>query len=779
MWQWASASGDASNNTANLLLAYFHYPNAKSKEYTQLRQETTRKYGTITTVTLVMFLVAISAQRQLMSKGYTLSWRIPIFHSVNLYLNQIIRRNEDNAIGRVAAKVKAQLFSLYYHSGTIITVSFWVGLLTVLSLSESYNGDLIFLAKRLGRLCAVCLPTVLFLSLRPSPLPHTLYLALLPIHKWLSRIIIVQSIIHTIIYCGFFQRNHTWFKAWKTENLYGWVALFGFIAIIITSLLKIRNRAYKVFYATHYFWTWVIVICLQFHIRPEKFTAYTLVNLSILLGQIAYRVRLSRVSKDVLDVKVVNVSPNLCYVEFPNDLIADSALSPGAHIRLTLYHPNFLVRAYKQLIPNYHPYTLVSLPQDNVQKLIIRKSNFLFNNYCRYIFYGSFDPHLLFVKSNKSNQSSFSISRLAINAKKILIVVGGSAISFALPILRVMNYHGVNVKIVWVIKDYRDIAILKYFDGFVHGDDFEIFVTGNPTFDLSNKMSVSTGLNNNDYGTFEGNSQSAYNTSVDLEQQNDDLKPLLSSNHSRSFSTHSLEAGRNRSTQSLGGSRSFFSVRSAADIADRSLMQENENENVEIYIDREDEEALSDTNEDDCRADCSYIDSDEEQVYDDVRETSFNEDLHQRSGAFYDDQTSRKSRRSSSTNEAFMPYFVEGISIDQQDQQFRETVHRLHIGNKIYRGRPKLNYRYYNWCVNEEDIFTQCSGPVEDASGNHLICCKDLPRRTRIDSNEYRQLTPDASKVWVVSAGPKGLVKNVKLWATENGLKFHEEAFYV
>ena len=71
---------------------------------------------------------------------------------------------------------------------------------------------------------------------------------------------------------------------------------------------------------------------------------------------------------------------------------------------------------------------------------------------------GSYDPHLLFIGS-KSSQN-FSLSKLLVNAKRLLIVIGGSAISFALPILRVMNYHGIPTKIVWVIKDFRDVLVL-------------------------------------------------------------------------------------------------------------------------------------------------------------------------------------------------------------------------------------------------------------------------------------------------------------------------------
>ena len=58
--------------------------------------------------------------------------------------------------------------------------------------------------------------------------------------------------------------------------------------------------------------------------------------------------------------------------------------------------------------------------------------------------------HTLFIGS-KSSQN-FSLSKLLVNAKRLLIVIGGSAISFALPILRVMNYHGIPLRLFGLSK---------------------------------------------------------------------------------------------------------------------------------------------------------------------------------------------------------------------------------------------------------------------------------------------------------------------------------------
>lgn len=718
---------------------YFHFPKGKSPEYSKLRNKTTAKWGHYTEVVMILFIIGIPILNYIRNNR-TYTRKLLLFKRINTVLNKYINKEQrtgwDRRLANLALKGKHFLFTANYHMGTMIIVLFWTVVLSVLSLSDIYHGDLIFLAKRLGKIIVVCLPTIFFLTLRPSPLPDVLYLTLLPIHKWLSRLVIVQSIIHTILYCFYFQKKGTMFKTYTYKNLCGWVALLGFIIIMITSLLKLRNKYYRLFYFQHYVWSWIIVIALQIHARPTKATPYTILNVLILVSQIVYRLRITKKTFTTEDLKVVEASPNLSYIEFPNDVISKPALKPGAHIRLTEYHSSFIVRAYKQLIPNYHPYTLVSLPLDNYQKLIVRQNTFKIQNGRKYLICGTYDPHLAFIKT-KGNPKKFSIAKLSSTAKRILMVVGGSAISFALPILRVMSYEGIPIKVIWVIKDFRDVCILKYFDGFIHEDDFEIFVTGEP--EISNDQSISR------YGSIgkislAGHSSPSLNYGVDSDEIGEEV-PLLKEERF-------------------------------------SLIRENEIENVDISIDElafdeEEEDEVCERQDYDgnfTREELNFgthsVFSDQDSNQDSDENNDFDEDYLSPLS-----QPTTHSRRSS-MNERFVPDEVKYTSNVAKDhiRRFHDCVNKLNISNKIYKGRPKLNYKYYNWCINQG--FTQCSGPVEDGSHN-LICCKDLPK------NKVVQEDIDLDKIWVVSAGPKGLVQNVKVWAEENDFKFHEEAFYV
>jgi len=435
------------------------------------------------------------------------------------------------------------------------------------------------------------------------------------------------------------------------------------------------------------------------------------------------------------------VSPNLALIEFPNTLIAKPASAPGAHIRLTNYSSSLIVRIFKQLIPNYHPYTLVSLPQDRVQKLLIRKSNFRLYNGHRYLITGTYDPHLLFLNYKQTSlNKKFSLAKLHVDAKRILIVVGGSAISFALPILRVMNYHGIPTKVVWVIKDFRDVLVLKYFDGIIHGDDLEIFITGNETIqELEQQL------------------RNAYSYASNLSK-----KSAAPSAH------YDLE---NEETPLLGGAENAQMV---------TLNRENQDEDVEIVVNSDDDNDGDDDDNSNCTRHevTSLCRQSSPEQFADLDEVLGEDASSLEQGNNLDEfevtndtiNTRRLSFRSS-MNEPFVPL----SGYDSTDQvkswvtEFKETTRRLNVDKRIYKGRPKLSHRYYNWCINER--FTQCSGPVEDENHN-LICCRDLPR------NKVVQEDINAEKIWVIGAGPRQLVENVKLWSSENGLKFHEEAFY-
>ena len=151
--------------------------------------------------------------------------------------------------------------------------------------------DLVLITKRLGRNCMSLYVPLLFLTMRPSPLPNVLYLNLIPIHKWLGRLLVLQALIHSILYTCLYYKTEVLWKLAKLANLYGIFSMFGFILIAGLSISKIRRSDYRIFYISHYLLTWMTVIMLQYHARPRA-TYYTTANVCILVFQILYRVYL-------------------------------------------------------------------------------------------------------------------------------------------------------------------------------------------------------------------------------------------------------------------------------------------------------------------------------------------------------------------------------------------------------------------------------------------------------------------------------------------------------
>lgn len=256
-----------------------------------------------------------------------------------------------------------------------------------------------------------------------------------------------------------------------------------FILIGITSLPKIRRSNFQLFYYSHYLATWGSVILLQHHARPNM-NILTIVNVTLLLAQIAYRVWHTNLST----VSVVTVSPSISVVEFSLSDLSKKPVFPSAHIRMNNYHNFWLKRWFYHIVPFQHPYTIASLPNERAVRLIVRTGMFPLRTNSKYYITGAFEPKVDFMSKDTRSSSPFSpfqsstpmllLSPLSfnINAKRVFMVVGGSAISFGLPMLRILNFNGVNVRLIWVTRDHRDMKLLNVFKNNYTG--LEIYVTG-------------------------------------------------------------------------------------------------------------------------------------------------------------------------------------------------------------------------------------------------------------------------------------------------------------
>ncbi|CAM9019879.1 unnamed protein product [Wickerhamomyces anomalus] len=636
------------------------FKNTKSASYKLLRKQVTAKYGKITLISTLIIIALLPLLKSIQS------W----------YLRRAASKRNS-----LTNKSHSFIHRLVFHSEVSKIILFWSVISFLLNYLETYD-DLMFIAKRLGRVSCACLPSLLFLTLRPSPLPKTLYLSLLPIHKWLSRIVVLEGAIHTILYLIYFVRENTMFKIKKATNIWGIVAMIAFTLIAITSLPQVRRFSFNTFYITHYIMTWISVLAVHFHAKPG-IGLYTILNISILIAQIGYRFYYSKKTK----ISVIPISPTLSLVEFPLSSIPKQSNLPGSHVRINNKN-GILKDIYYKIIPLAHPYTVASLPNDPTVKLIIRRGNFPLRSNQDYYITGAFEPKLDFIREQSLFHKLFEPRRLllttsplkySIDAHRVMIVVGGSGISFGIPLLRILNYNGISARLMWVCKDIKDLNLLNHFRG-VQG--IECYITGD--------------VDENDIVIDYYEDDKEHRNKV-LPVQPPDYGSTIEEEDEIDFTTLGRsykEAHRKGSSSGSTSSDSF---------------KDHENVNIDI----------SNT--------CGY------NVNNPLSSTSV--------------ETNSSSQLHQLPHELISPDAFKNIKISKNV--------------KIFYGRPNLGADHYDWCLQ-----SQCVGPT--MRQGHSVCCRDLGEHD-----------VDKSKIWVVAAGPTGLVDHAKQWAIDGGLRYHIESFSV
>lgn len=313
----------------------------------------------------------------------------------------------------------------------------WTSVLFLAILLE-VNNDLMFLVKRLGRVSVALMPVVYFLSLKPTPLPNTLYLQMLPIHKYLSRVLVILATAHGMLYGFIFLKSgNLLLKLSTAPNQCGVVALVLFLLVATTSISNARHFNYRLFYGLHYFSSWATMGLVWAHSAPPA-TAYMAMCASILVVQSI--IRMSQTS--VVRLPIQSITDNLFFIRLEGPV--DSWPIAG-HVRLSV-----------PLIPwgwlsSSHPYTIATLPDDGEMSLVIRRTRFVPNIQKTYALTGPYDSLTCrFVHAIKANR-----------IHRALLVIGGSAIAFGSPLLRYLKILGIPTRLLWAVRDPREARILS------------------------------------------------------------------------------------------------------------------------------------------------------------------------------------------------------------------------------------------------------------------------------------------------------------------------------
>lgn len=307
-------------------------------------------------------------------------------------------------------------------------------------------------AKRFGRLAYALVALDLLLVLRPGFLAN--YLDLIGLHKWISRIIFVCLTEHSLVYYyKWWKEGLVILKSFKILNLLGIIVFWAFVGLIIISLKFFRNRYYGLFYIYHNVAMFLMVVLIPFHARPGV-KWFGIVSVFLLGVQLYYKV--AYLNSVTLEVVEGRAGSKLQLVKFIKPDSLRVPWLPGSHIRLN----GLLI---SELLLPTHPYTVSSLSSESTMHIIVQKSRFSVVPGSNYTVSGPFESSVPYGFYEN------------VKEKTIVIICGGSGISFGLPIHQHLHSVGVNSRLVWVVRSKADLYVLDHFSQLANMD---VYVTG-------------------------------------------------------------------------------------------------------------------------------------------------------------------------------------------------------------------------------------------------------------------------------------------------------------
>lgn len=328
--------------------------------------------------------------------------------------------------------------------------------------------------KRLGRLSYALLPLDIFLAAKPAWFPMDNYLNTIPLHKWISRLIVLLAIIHSISFLVHWGNAGTMTKMFRVKNFLG-VIIFIFANVMMIFWKPIRDFNYKLFYIYHNFFVILMIFLTYFHARPGV-SFYFLINIVLLVAGIT---RKYMFAKDITLTEIIdNPGSDLKIVKFPKSLLPENYL-PAGHVRIgySKWSPFFA------LLPS-HPYTVVSIFENRnlSASLVIKKSKFDLEPFETYSIQSLYKSSL--------SENFFN------SADNVNIVCGGSGISFGLGIFEyfkrciIADGRDIRLKIIWITKHEEDLFILQE----LNIEGVEVFITNSD----DNEFDSADGFNEND-----------------------------------------------------------------------------------------------------------------------------------------------------------------------------------------------------------------------------------------------------------------------------------------
>lgn len=318
--------------------------------------------------------------------------------------------------------------------------------------------------RRLGRISYALVPLDLVLAARPAYIPLDNYLDTMYLHKWISRLIVILGILHSVGFLVWYNTEGNLQKVLKWENLLGLVVFIG-CCVMISFWKPVRNFYYKLFYICHNVFMITFIMLIAWHARPGV-TDITMINVVLLFGHYFLKYLTSR--NITFSEIIEHPSSDLKIIKFPKQILPDDYL-PGSHVRIgcSKWSPLFLI------LPS-HPYTIATNynTRDNLASLIVKDTRFQIIPFDTY----TIQP---FFKSSLS-------ANFFETAENVTIVCGGSGISLGLGVYEFFknkiesSTDEIHLKLIWITKSEADLYVLKELG--IAG--VEVFITNSDSEDF-------------------------------------------------------------------------------------------------------------------------------------------------------------------------------------------------------------------------------------------------------------------------------------------------------
>ncbi|CCK71849.1 putative metalloreductase KNAG_0I00580 [Huiozyma naganishii CBS 8797] len=350
--------------------------------------------------------------------------------------------------------------------------------------------------KRVGRLSYVLLSLNLFLTLRSPISPfRTLYeyADFLPLHKWLSRLIVILGLVHGIWFVAKWANDPNVSlveKMWhKKRNTVGILISVQCLLLIILSLRTIRRKWYWLFYFNHNITNIGLLFLTAVHARPNIVKPYIFINCLLVIVHGVNRIWNVQRMEINYKLRCGGGESNFVIVSLPLTRPTTETLE-CSHVRVSpyrIYNPLYWLTAS-------HPYTVVEQTENDL-KLVINESTFKMIPEKQY--------SVQFCGFSDNAESPITRSIPEDPCTRIVIVAGGSGISYTIPFYRQLTQRTqyTNVQFVWITRRLEEYEFIEQNLRGLLPETAEIYVTGNPLQEQRAIITTTTPAMHQDGGT--------------------------------------------------------------------------------------------------------------------------------------------------------------------------------------------------------------------------------------------------------------------------------------